>query len=231
MNIYEKLLKIQTELKAPKGQFNSFGKYAYRNCEDILEALKPLLDKYKATLILTDEMVVIGENSPITYKEEVYDTKAQKMKEETIVSGMQRYYIKATAELINTEEPNEKISSMAFAREDETKKGMDLSQLTGSTSSYARKYALSGLFAIDDTMDSDSTNTHGKEPTKANKQPQAPKTDTISEPQQKRLFALAKGNNDLVKEVLEMRNLTSTKEIKKSDYEAICKFIETKVNG
>lgn len=76
-----------------------------------------------------------------------------------------------------------------------------------------------------------STNTYDKEPTKANKQPQTPKVDTISEPQQKRLFALAKGNNDLVKKVLEMRNLTSTKEIKKSDYESICKYIETRVNG
>lgn len=76
-----------------------------------------------------------------------------------------------------------------------------------------------------------STNTHGKEPTKANKEPQAPKTDTISEPQQRRLFALAKGNNDLVKEVLELRNLTSTKDIKKSDYESICKYIETRANG
>lgn len=202
MNIQEKLLKIQTELKAPKGQFNSFGKYAYRNCEDILEALKPLLATVKASILLSDEVVLIGD----------------------------RYYIKATAKLVDAES-TEIIEVSAYAREDETKKGMDLSQLTGSTSSYARKYALNGLFAIDDTKDSDSTNKHGKEPTKANKQPQTPKTDTISEPQQKRLFAISKGNNDLVKEVLGMRNLTSTKEIKKSDYESICKYIETRVNG
>lgn len=202
MNIPEKLLKIQTELKAPKNQFNSFGKYNYRSCEDILEGLKPLLDEYKATLIIADEIVQIGE----------------------------RYYVKATATLQDVES-KEYIHTVAYAREDESKKGMDLAQVTGSTSSYARKYALNGLFAIDDTKDSDSMNTHGKEPTKANKQPQTPKQDTISEPQQKRLFAISKGNNDLVKEVLELRNLTSTKDIKKSEYEAICKFIETRVNG
>ena len=106
---------------------------------------------------------------------------------------------------------------MLTQEEDESKKGMDLAQVTGSTSSYARKYALNGLFAIDDTKDSDSLNTHGKGPTKENIEPQAPKVDTISEPQQKRkkLFAISKGNNDLVKEVLDQRKLTSTKEIKK----------------
>ena len=132
MNIYEKLLKIQTELKAPKGQFNSFGKYNYRSCEDILEGLKPLLDKYKTTLIINDEIVQIGD----------------------------RYYIRATATLIDVEKEGGSISASAYAREDEKKSGMDLSQLTGSTSSYARKYALNGLFAIDDTRDSDATNKH-----------------------------------------------------------------------
>ena len=133
MNIPEKLLKIQTELKAPKNQFNSFGKYNYRSCEDILEGLKPLLDEYKATLIIADEIVQIGE----------------------------RYYVKATATLQDVES-KEYIHTVAYAREDESKKGMDLAQVTGSTSSYARKYALNGLFAIDDTKDSDATNDHGK---------------------------------------------------------------------
>lgn len=142
MNIYEKLLNIQAELKAPKNQYNSFGKYNYRSCEDILEGLKPLLTKYKATLIIDDEIVQIGD----------------------------RYYVKATATLIDVEgEGRECISSTAFAREDEKKVGMDLSQLTGSTSSYARKYALNGLFCIDDTEDSDATNNHGKEEKKESK--------------------------------------------------------------
>ena len=131
VNIYEKLMKIQTELKAPKNQFNSFGNYNYRSQEDILEGLKPLLAEYKAAITIVDEIVLVGE----------------------------RYYVKATARLIDIEKGDE-IWATAYAREDETKKGMDLSQLTGSTSSYARKYALNGLFAIDDTKDSDYTNKH-----------------------------------------------------------------------
>lgn len=131
MNVYEKLMNIQSELVAPKGQFNSFGKYHYRSCEDIVEALKPLLAKHKAVLTITDEIALIGD----------------------------RHYVKATAALIDVEK-GEKVEVSAYAREDLNKKGMDLSQLTGSTSSYARKYALNGLFAIDDTKDSDATNTH-----------------------------------------------------------------------
>lgn len=117
MNIYEKLLSIQQELKAPKNQYNSFGKYHYRSCEDILEGVKPLLDKSKTILILTDDLIQIGD----------------------------RYYIKATARLTDVEK-GESIESTAFAREAEEKKKMDASQITGSASSYARKYALNGLF-------------------------------------------------------------------------------------
>lgn len=134
MNICEKLLNIQSQLKAPKSQFNSFGKYNYRSCEDILEGLKPLLKENKATLTIDDEIVQIGD----------------------------RYYVRAIATLMDTEEDGS-IFATAYAREDESKKGMDLAQITGSTSSYARKYALNGLFAIDDTKDSDATNMHGKE--------------------------------------------------------------------
>ena len=126
MGINEKLLEIQTELKAPKSQYNSFGKYKYRNCEDILEALKPLLAKVKAAVIITDEIVNIA----------------------------QRFYVKATVKLINVEN-EEVIETSAYAREPENKKGLDESQITGSTSSYARKYALNAMFAIDDTKDSD----------------------------------------------------------------------------
>lgn len=127
MNIYEKLMNIQQELKAPKGQFNSFGGYKYRSCEDILEAVKPLLAKYKATLVLSDTLENIGD----------------------------RYYIKATTKLINVE-ANESIENTAYAREEENKKGMDGSQITGTASSYARKYALNGLFDIDDTKEADT---------------------------------------------------------------------------
>jgi len=157
VNIYEKLLNIQAELRAPKNQYNSFGKYNYRSCEDILEGLKPLLTKYKATLIIDDEIVQIGD----------------------------RYYVKATATLIDVEgegslqKGRECISSTSFAREDEKKTGMDLSQLTGSTSSYARKYALNGLFCIDDTKDSDATNEHkGEQPKQDKKAKQETKKET-----------------------------------------------------
>lgn len=128
MNIYEKLLSIQQELKAPKGQYNSFGKYSYRSLEDIMEAVKPLCAKNKAVLFVGDTIEYI--------------------------EG--RYYVKATATLVNTEQPEEKIVVSANARESESKKGMDDSQVTGATSSYARKYALNGLFDIDDTKDADT---------------------------------------------------------------------------
>lgn len=124
----ENLINVQVELKAPKGQYNSFGKYKYRSCEDILEAVKPLLAKYKLLLTLSDEPVAVGN----------------------------RVYIKATATLTDGKET---ITTYGFAREQETKKGMDESQITGTASSYARKYALDGLFLIDDTKDADATNT------------------------------------------------------------------------
>lgn len=129
-----RLIEIQNSLKAPKNQRNNFGNYNYRSCEDILEAVKPLLKKQGLALIIRDEVIA--------------------------TDG--RFYIKATATLWD-EEGKQIAETSAFAREEEQKKGMDASQLTGSTSSYARKYALNGLFAIDDTKDADATNTHGKE--------------------------------------------------------------------
>jgi len=157
LNINEKLLIIQSKLKAPKGQYNSFGKYSYRNCEDILEAVKPLLSEVKATLLLSDVIEQIGD----------------------------RYYVKATASFIDMEDNGQRIEVTAFAREEESKKGMDSSQVTGAASSYARKYALNGLFAIDDTKDSDSTNQHGKgdavetRPKTQTKAPDKPKTQSF----------------------------------------------------
>lgn len=123
------LQKIQAELKAPKGQFNKFGNYKYRSCEDILEAVKPLLAKYGAVITLGDDLVYL--------------------------EG--RFYVKATATMISE---TEKVCVSAFAREPEDKKGMDASQITGTASSYARKYALNGLLLIDDTKDEDSNELH-----------------------------------------------------------------------
>lgn len=127
MSVYEKLSKVQSELKAPKGQYNSFGKYKYRSCEDILEAVKPLNAKHGVVLTVGDEVVEISN----------------------------RFYVKATAVFVDIES-GEKIINTALAREDDSKKGMDGSQITGTASSYARKYCLNGLFCIDDTKDADT---------------------------------------------------------------------------
>lgn len=116
---------IQHKLKAPKGQYNSFGKYNYRSCEDILEGVKPLLKEHNLALLIDDEIVQIGE----------------------------RYYVKATTKITDGREI---VSATAYAREPDTKKGMDESQITGATSSYARKYALNALLCIDDTKDADT---------------------------------------------------------------------------
>lgn len=133
MSIYKKLSAVQAELKAPKGQFNSFGKYKYRSCEDILEAVKPLLAKYELGMTISDYMS----------------------------SHEGRVYVRAEVEVFDFD--GNIISVQAQAREEDSKKGMDASQVTGATSSYARKYALNGMFLIDDTKDSDATNTHGNE--------------------------------------------------------------------
>lgn len=133
----ERVIAVQSQLKAPKNQRNNFGGYNYRNCEDILEAVKPLLKAEGLLLTITDEIVVLGD----------------------------RFYVKATATLTDGERS---LSNQAFAREEATKKGMDGSQVTGAASSYARKYALNGLFAIDDTKDADTLN-NGKEYTATSK--------------------------------------------------------------
>lgn len=131
-----KLLAIQTELKAPKNQINKFGGYNYRSCEDILEAVKPLTKKHNCTLILTDEIIEVGG----------------------------RIYVKSTARIEDNEKGSDyMVQCSAFAREADIQKGMSEPQITGSASSYARKYALNGLFLIDDTKDDDATNTHGKD--------------------------------------------------------------------
>lgn len=128
----KELMEIQQKLKCPKNQFNSFGKYNFRSCEDILESVKPLLAENECVLTLSDDIIAVGD----------------------------RIYVKATAILTKGDQ---EIGVTAYAREEETKKGMDASQITGTASSYARKYALNGLFCIDDVKDSDATNMHGKD--------------------------------------------------------------------
>ena len=165
MKIYAKLAAIQAEIHSPKSEYNSFGKYSYRTAEAILEAVKPLLKAQGCTLNCTDELLLIGE----------------------------RYYIKGTA-IITCVEDGSQVCTTAYAREEEEKKGMDGSQVTGASSSYARKYALNGLLCIDNTPDSDATNdgtgtTSGKKKggtkqqpgTQATPAPAAPQKDPVPE--------------------------------------------------
>lgn len=196
MSVYTKLLNVQSELKAPKSQYNSFGKYKYRSCEDILEALKPILNKNKATVIISDDIL--------------------------FVEG--RHYIKATVKFIDTEN-GEMVENSALAREDEVKKGMDSSQITGSVSSYARKYALNGMFAIDDTKDSDSTNTHGVEPDK-------PESTKLSAKQVGRLLAIGLKAGikepDIKKVIKSEFGKDKIEDLNKDQYDAICSRLEAK---
>lgn len=146
----ERVIAVQSQLKAPKNQRNNFGGYNYRNCEDILEAVKPLLRAEGLLLTITDDIVVLGD----------------------------RFYVKATATLTDGERS---LSNQAFAREEATKKGMDGSQVTGAASSYARKYALNGLLAIDDTKDTDNAKNADKGKEKAIEEAKnAPDLDALS---------------------------------------------------
>ena len=158
--LVNKVIEIQSTLKAPKGQMNKFGNYRYRSSEDILEAVKPLLKEQGLILNLSDEICLIGE----------------------------RYYVKATATITDG---TDKLEVTAYAREADDKKGMDSSQVTGSTSSYARKYALNGLLCIDDTKDADATNTHGKEATEVTVEQMNDDSQIIGPTQAKHLLKLA----------------------------------------
>jgi hypothetical protein len=149
MEIYKKLNKIQVELKAPKDRVNKFGGFSYRNCEDILNALKPLLDAEGCAVILNDDVVQIGD----------------------------RFYIKATATLYD--ENGENISNTAYAREPLQKKGADESQITGASSSYARKYALAGLLAIDSAEDIDEKEPPKEEPKEEPKETDVPRASEV----------------------------------------------------
>ena len=155
---------IQSQLKAPKSQYNQFGKYKYRSCEDILEAVKPLLEAQKCTLTLTDDVVMVGD----------------------------RIYVKATATITNVD-GGSRVSTTAFAREEAEKKGMDSSQVTGAASSYARKYALNGLFCIDDVKDSDVTNMGDKKGNTAATTAAPANTGTLAKQKEDEWIAKVKG--------------------------------------
>lgn len=198
MELNDKLLIIQSKLKAPKNQYNDFNKFYYRSAEDILEALKHLLKEVGCTLTISDEIVVVAE----------------------------RVYVKAIATL---SDGKDNISTTAFAREEESKKGMDAAQITGAASSYARKYALNGLFCIDDTKDPDSTN-KGEQETRSSAAPK-----TISKPvakptakpaakpeakpndleQAKKALDLCKDNKSIDEVVKTFKNLWKDEEFKK----------------
>lgn len=164
-SIYEALRFVQIELNAPKGQYNSFGKYDYRSAEDIVEAAKPVLANNNLTLLVSDEIVLIGD----------------------------RYYVKASAAVLN--DAGENIFATAYAREAEDKKGMDSAQVTGATSSYARKYALNGLFAIDDSKDADTdehkNTSDRRESTTSNPAPKASPNKSASDKQKSMIAAIA----------------------------------------
>ncbi len=198
-NVYFKLMKVQSKLKCEKSQYNKFGGYAYRSTSDILEAVKPLLSEVEAVIIVNDELKLIGD----------------------------RYYVEATAMFLDCD-TGDSIVSRAIAREAEGQKGMSEAQVTGSSSSYARKYALNALLLIDDTKDDDFTNTHGKE-IKPNITPTG-----VTEAQLKRLFAI--GNKAGVKkEVVEgtVRKIFNceAKDMTKEQYDNICERLEKKAGG
>lgn len=148
MNIYKKLIEVQNKLKVPKSQYNNFGKYNYRNAEDILEAVKPILENAGATIFIKDSIELIGD----------------------------RFYVKATVSFVDIESGNV-IETSALARESEEKKGMDSAQVTGATSSYARKYALNGLLLIDDTKDNDHDSMHQTDNKESKKEENKPNYD------------------------------------------------------
>lgn len=207
MTIYEKLMKIQKELKAPKGQWNDFSKFNYRSCEDILEAVKPLLAENELVILIADEVVNMGD----------------------------RYYIKATAKLIDVKEPDNFIETSALAREALTKKNMDESQLTGSTSSYARKYCLNGLFAIDDAKDADNpTYPTYQQSYQQNTQPQPQQKKKINDTRvtvsQRRILVntaknLGIDNNEMV-ELLGSFGYESSSSVEKKDFDKILNEME-----
>ena len=194
MKVQEKLLAIQQSLKAPKNQYNKFGDFHYRSLEDILEALKPLLKEAKCILVINDEIVLIGG----------------------------RFYVKATATLHDLES-GEAIESSAYAREDESRPKMDVSQVTGSSSSYARKYALNGLFLIDDVKDADTRDNSKPEDKKPEqKKPEAKKV--VTEAQVTDLINKCSIDKVEVKKVCRLYKVKGLTDLSQTQYQNILKF-------
>jgi hypothetical protein len=186
-NMNAKLLKIQSELKAPKNQRNDFGKYNYRSCEDILEAVKPLCLRYNCTLTISDDIIEVGG----------------------------RIYVKSTAAIMDNEK-GQSVTASAFAREADVQKGMSEPQITGSASSYARKYALNGLFCIDDTKDADATNKHEEKNTE--------KAKTKGNLQEA-LKAIGGAKSEA--EILKYENLIKAREWTKEEEQQLSVFIQS----
>lgn len=176
MSVYEKLITMQQKLKAPKGQYSDFGGYYYRSCEDITEAAKPLLEEVKAVLLLTDEIVVVGS----------------------------RTYVKATAKLLDAESDGV-VAVDGYAREAESRPKFDVAQLTGTASSYARKYALNGLFALDDAKDADAL-----PPAQQSEKPAATK---VTSQQLAQLQSIAKQKGVAVDSIVNGYKLTKLEDI------------------
>lgn len=193
MEFIEKIVAIQSELKAPKGQYNSFGKYNYRSCEDILEGVKPLLTKHGLILTIQDSIDLIGD----------------------------RFYVKATATITDGKE---QLSTSAYARESLDKKGMDASQVTGATSSYARKYALNGLLAIDDTKDADTMDN--------SKKPVQQTQETVYNWQTLKARATQGGisEDDLVHYVTETFKVSKPSELKQEHYQQAFNWVNVRRN-
>lgn len=186
MNIYGKLTSLQNELQCGKNNYNAFGKYKYRSCSDVLEALKPLLLKHGLATFINDELVYIDG----------------------------RFYIKATVKVINIDKQDEMIEASALAREGDSQSGMSPAQITGSASSYARKYALNAMFNIDDVEDDDATNTHGKGEVKSGTvKKELTRNEMIevfnSMAKEKRDAILAEYNKDRAKPVSDGKYLTT----------------------
>lgn len=196
----QKVSDVQARLNAPKSQYNSFGKYSYRNAEDILGAVKPLLKEHGMILSISDDIVMVGN----------------------------RYYVKATATLSDGNFDRE---VTAYAREPEMKKGMDEAQVTGATSSYARKYALNGLFAIDDVKDADSydnrSNTPSNAPQRTQAEPQDSRMAKIAEMQREAVGKFGtKQGGEVYKEMLVYFGVEKTEQLKDSDLEEAHKWIK-----
>jgi len=199
MNVYEKLRTVQQSLIAPKNQYNSFGKYNYRSCEDILIALKPLLTKVNATVVMSDEVIIVGSH----------------------------FYIMATAEFIDCES-GENVSNKAFARESESKKGMDESQVSGTASSYARKYALNGLFLIDDNKDADTDEYHNQQTAASANVSKSPDEVLVEKAHMQHLAAECSRTGFTMTKLMALYQLQDIKQMTMRQYmEAVARFKKT----